>query len=108
MLVQQRKITVQFVFILDIYLSWFQQLFINSAELTRLWSICPDNKAACQADDRMYLPTLKDFFQDAYDQEDPVNQIEDQYKYEKICITLVFLVHNFFGFLFGCYYVLND
>jgi len=55
-------------------------LGLGSAELTRLWSICPDNKAACQADNRMYLPTLKDFFQDSYDQEDPVNEIEDQYK----------------------------
>ena len=57
-----------------------------SSELTRLWSICADNKAACQAEDRMYLPTLKDFFQDAYDQEDPVNQIEDQYKYENVLL----------------------
>lgn len=49
-----------------------------SAELNRLWNLCPDNMAACRSKDRDFLPTLEHYFEEAIEQLDP--SIESQYK----------------------------
>ena len=51
-----------------------------SPELTRLWSLSPDNLAACQSAAREFLPSLQDYFLECVEQEDPKNAIEAQYK----------------------------
>ena len=50
-----------------------------SAELNRLWNVCPDNMAACRSKDRDFLPTLENYFEEAIEQLDP--SVEPQYKY---------------------------
>lgn len=55
-------------------------LGLGSPELTKLWAICPDNFESCRSLDREYLPSLEQFFSESAEQEDPINQIEDQYK----------------------------
>ena len=50
-----------------------------SAELNRLWNLCPDNMAACRSKDRDFLPTLENYFGEAIEQLDP--SVESQYKY---------------------------
>lgn len=51
-----------------------------SAELNRLWNLCPDNMAACRSKDRDFLPTLENYFEEAIEQLDP--SVESQYKYK--------------------------
>lgn len=54
------------------------QLFLFSAEMNRLWNLCPDNMAACRSKDRDFLPTLENYFEEAIEQLDP--SVESQYK----------------------------
>jgi len=54
-------------------------LGMGSPELTKLWE-CSDNLEACKSAKREFLPTLKDFFEESFEQEDPKNEIEDEYK----------------------------
>jgi len=54
-------------------------LGMGSPELTKLWE-CSDNLEACKSPKREFLPTLKDFFEESFEQEDPKNEIEDEYK----------------------------
>jgi len=57
-----------------------RQLGLGSPELSKLWAICPNNLTSCQSADREFLPSLKDYFAESAEQEDPVNEIEEQYK----------------------------
>lgn len=54
-------------------------LGMGSPELTKLWE-CSDNLEACKSPKREFLPSLKDFFEESFEQEDPKNEIEDEYK----------------------------
>ncbi|OQR67523.1 THO complex subunit 1-like [Tropilaelaps mercedesae] len=56
------------------------QISMGSAELTRLFNICPDNWEACRGERRNYVPSMEDFFEEAIAQADPAACIEDQYK----------------------------
>ncbi|XP_065843320.1 THO complex subunit 1-like [Oscarella lobularis] len=53
---------------------------MGSPELTRLWNLNADNMEACSAPDRIFLPSLASFFEEAIDQSDPSAMIEDEYK----------------------------
>lgn len=53
---------------------------MGNPELTKLWNLNPSNMAACKSDDRMFLPTLEDFFEEAIEQNDPAQQVEEEYK----------------------------
>ena len=55
-------------------------LLFCSPELTKLWE-CSNNIEACKSTNREFLPPLKDFFEESIEQEDPKNEIEDEYKY---------------------------
>lgn len=56
------------------------QISMGSAELTRLFNICPDNWEACRGERRNYVPSMEEFFEEAIAQADPTACIEDQYK----------------------------
>nr|CAB3266945.1 THO complex subunit 1 [Phallusia mammillata] len=58
-------------------------LGMGSPELTRLWNLCPNNLDACRSSQREFVPSLKDYFAESIEQEDPKNQIEEQYKLVK-------------------------
>ncbi len=51
----------------------------DNPEMAKLCNINHDNLNACKNANREYLPTLRDFFEEAIEQLDPVNQIEKQY-----------------------------
>ncbi|XP_068679431.1 THO complex subunit 1-like [Montipora foliosa] len=57
-----------------------KKVVMGSDELTRLWNLCPDNLEACKADNRVFLPSLEDYFSEAIDQADPEAMVEDEYK----------------------------
>ncbi|XP_038057097.1 THO complex subunit 1-like [Patiria miniata] len=57
-----------------------KKIDMGSPELTRLWNICPDNLEACRAENRIFIPTLEDYFEDAIEQADPGAMIEQEYK----------------------------
>ena len=96
------ELLYRYLFENDFFIVFFVR--VSSAELTRLWNICPDNMAACRSEKRYlihpcsscwvriprlyqisifsrnFLPDLKEFFEEAIDQADPESQIEEQYK----------------------------
>merc|ERR1712156_1216221 len=53
---------------------------LGNTGLTALWNQNPDNLEACRARDRDFLPSLQNYFEEAIEQLDPVNQVEDEYK----------------------------
>jgi THO complex subunit 1 len=53
---------------------------LGSPELTKLWNLSLDNMEACCSQDRDFLPSLHDFFEEAVEQSDPDAMIEDEYK----------------------------
>ena len=57
-----------------------KKVLMGSNELTRLWNLCPDNLEACKADNRVFLPTLEEYFSEAIEQADPDAMVEDEYK----------------------------
>ncbi|XP_041483923.1 THO complex subunit 1-like [Lytechinus variegatus] len=57
-----------------------KKIDLGSPELTRLWNVYPSNLEACAAEDRIFLPQVEDFFQEAIDQADPEAMIEAEYK----------------------------
>ncbi|XP_029446959.1 THO complex subunit 1 [Rhinatrema bivittatum] len=57
-----------------------KKIIMGNEELTRLWNLCPDNIEACRADNREFMPTLEEFFEEAIEQADPVNMVESEYK----------------------------
>ncbi|RMX53609.1 hypothetical protein pdam_00023130 [Pocillopora damicornis] len=58
-----------------------KKVLMGSNELTRLWNLCPDNLEACKADNRVFLPTLEEYFSEAIEQADPAAMVEEEYKY---------------------------
>lgn len=61
--------------------SWrSKKVLMGSPELTRLWNLSPDNLEACKAENRVFLPTLEKFFEEAIDQADPEAMVEEEYK----------------------------
>ncbi|KAL4236751.1 THO complex subunit 1 [Mactra antiquata] len=64
----------------DLQASGGKVIKMGHPELTRLWNLNPNNMDACKAEERMFLPTLEDFFQDAIEQNDPDAQVEEEYK----------------------------
>ncbi|XP_067033610.1 THO complex subunit 1-like isoform X1 [Acropora muricata] len=57
-----------------------KRVVMGSNELTRLWNLCPDNLEACKADNRVFLPSLEEYFSEAIEQADPEAMVEDEYK----------------------------
>lgn len=57
-----------------------KKVLLGSSELTRLWNLYPDNLEACKADNRVFLPTLEEYFSEAIEQADPDAMVEDEYK----------------------------
>ncbi|XP_030839467.1 THO complex subunit 1 [Strongylocentrotus purpuratus] len=57
-----------------------KKIDLGSPELTKLWNVYPSNLEACAAEDRIFLPQVEEFFQDAIDQADPEAMIEPEYK----------------------------
>ncbi|XP_015763738.1 PREDICTED: THO complex subunit 1-like [Acropora digitifera] len=57
-----------------------KKVVMGSNELTRLWNLCPDNLEACKADNRVFLPSLEEYFSEAIEQADPEAMVEDEYK----------------------------
>ncbi|XP_071491499.1 THO complex subunit 1-like [Diadema antillarum] len=53
---------------------------MGSPELTKLWNVYPSNLEACASDDRIFIPQVEEFFQEAIDQADPEAMIEAEYK----------------------------
>ncbi|XP_053393953.1 THO complex subunit 1-like isoform X2 [Mercenaria mercenaria] len=64
----------------DLQASGGKVIKMGHPELTRLWNLNPNNMDACKSDDRIFLPTLEEFFQEAIEQNDPEAQIEEEYK----------------------------
>ncbi|TRY59739.1 hypothetical protein DNTS_028403 [Danionella cerebrum] len=57
-----------------------RKIFMGTEELTRLWNLNHDNMEACKSENREFMPSLEEFFEEAIEQADPVNMVEDQYK----------------------------
>lgn len=55
------------------------KLDLGSAELTRLWNITKTNLESCKADSRRSTPKTGEFFSEALEQIDPVNDVEKEY-----------------------------
>lgn len=61
--------------------SLIQILLFHSDELTRLWNLNHDNMEACKLESREFMPSLDEFFAEAIEQADPVNMVEEEYKW---------------------------
>ncbi|XP_072018031.1 THO complex subunit 1-like [Amphiura filiformis] len=61
-----------------------KKIDMGNHELTRLWNISGDNMEACKSQERVFQPSMEEFFEEAMEEANPAAQIEDQYK----------LVHN--------------
>lgn len=48
---------------------------LGSNELSRLWNLCPDNLEACSSMERMFVPSVDVFLEDAIDQADPKSTV---------------------------------
>ncbi|XP_035665777.1 THO complex subunit 1-like, partial [Branchiostoma floridae] len=70
---------------------------MGSAELTRLWNLCPDNMEACSSPEREFLPSLEEFFEEAIEQSDPEAMVEDEYK-----LVFISMLSLLFWCLFNC------
>ncbi len=46
----------------------------------RLWNLYPNNLEACSAEERDFLPSLEEYFEEAIDQLNPDNQVEKEYR----------------------------
>lgn len=57
-----------------------RKIDMGSAELTRLWNICPDNLEACKAKNRVFVPEMEKFLEEPYEQADPEARIDAEYK----------------------------
>lgn len=51
----------------------------SSSVISKLCNVNHENLEVCKDPNRQFLPSLKEFFEDAIDQLDPVNQVEKQY-----------------------------
>ncbi|XP_015278786.1 PREDICTED: THO complex subunit 1 isoform X1 [Gekko japonicus] len=57
-----------------------KKILMGNEELTRLWNLCPDNMEACKSENREYMPTLEEFFEEAIEQAVPENMVENEFK----------------------------
>ncbi len=57
-----------------------QKIDMGSAELSRLWNICPDNLEACKAKNRVFVPVPEKFLEEPFEQSDPDARIDAEYK----------------------------
>ena len=57
-----------------------KKFITENSEMSKLCNINHDNLEACKDSSRQFLPSLKEFFEEAIDQLDPVNQVEKQYQ----------------------------
>lgn len=57
-----------------------KKIYMGNEELTRLWTLCPDNIEACKLESREFMPALEQFFEEAIEQADPENMVEHEYK----------------------------
>ncbi|KAM8967565.1 THO complex subunit 1 isoform 2-T2 [Pelodytes ibericus] len=57
-----------------------KKILMGNDELTRLWNLCPDNMEACKSENREFMPTLEQFFEEAIEQADPESMVENEYK----------------------------
>ncbi|XP_032078381.1 THO complex subunit 1 [Thamnophis elegans] len=57
-----------------------KKILMGNEELTRLWNLCPDNMEACKSENREYMPTLEEFFEEAIEQADPENMVDKEFK----------------------------
>jgi len=62
------------------YTDLLHLLHVNSAELTKLWNLCPNNLEASKSKDRDFLPSLEGYFEEAIEQIDPAAMVEEEYK----------------------------
>ena len=53
---------------------------MGSAELSRLWNLCPDNLEACKLKSRVFVPDMTRFLEEPLEQADPDAMIEPEYK----------------------------
>lgn len=51
----------------------------DNSEMSKLCSVNHDNLEVCKDPNRQFLPSLKEFFEEAIDQLDPASQVEKQY-----------------------------
>ena len=64
----------------DTYAQTTRKIDLGSSELSRLWNLCPDNLEACRSKNRMFVPDVEKFLEEAIEQADPVARVEDEYK----------------------------
>ncbi|XP_031418995.1 THO complex subunit 1 [Clupea harengus] len=57
-----------------------RKVFMGNDELTRLWNLSHDNMDACKSDNREFMPSLEEFFEEAIEQAEPSNMVEEEYK----------------------------
>lgn len=57
-----------------------QKIDMGSAELSRLWNLCPDNLQACKLKTRNFVPDVRGFLEEPIEQADPEAKIEAEYK----------------------------
>ena len=57
-----------------------QKIDMGSAELSRLWNLCPNNLEACKLKTRNFVPDVKGFLEEPIEQADPEAKIEAEYK----------------------------
>ena len=53
---------------------------IGSKELSRLWNLCPDNLEACSSSERIFVPSIDVFLEEALEQTKPDSQIPKEEK----------------------------
>ena len=51
----------------------------STSVISKLCNVNHENLEVCKDPNRQFLPSLKEFFEDAIDQLDPANQVEKQY-----------------------------
>lgn len=77
--------------------SLIQILLFHSDELTRLWNLNHDNMEACKLESREFMPSLDEFFAEAIEQADPVNMVEEEYKWgSRDTLLASFFLFSFF------------
>ena len=57
-----------------------KKIDMGSAELSRLWNLCPDNLEACKLKSRVFVPDMARFLEEPLEQADPDAMIEPEYK----------------------------
>ena len=53
-------------------------IFFSDTMMDRSWNLCHENMAACRSKERDFLPSVKNYFEEAIKQLDPL--VESQFK----------------------------